>query len=147
MNIKDLYNEIKNETAKSQFGRGVIAYALEMLDKIVAGDYSDVNGDSEVTALDLGHLINHVDGNNYKLNKIWGSDALRKVESLCREASMGGNFIIYDEEILERCCPPSQRKRNRSHSREIETKAIFKAVRKIKGYALKQLREEAAKAA
>ena len=88
-----------------------------------------------------------MDGNNSKLNKIWGSDALRKVESLCREASMGGNFIIYDEEILERCCPPSQRKRNRPHSREIETKAIFKAVRKIKGYALKQFREEAAKAA
>ena len=147
MNIKDLYNEIKNETAKSQFGRGVIAYALEMLDAVIAGDYSDVNGDSEITALNLGHLINHVDGNPYKLNKIWGTDALRKVESVCREASMGGNFIIYDEEILERCCPPSQRKRNRSHSREIETRALFKAVRKIKGYALKQLREEAKKAA
>ena len=147
MNIKDLYNEIKNETAKSQFGRGVLAYALEMLDKIIAGDYRDVNGDSEVTALDLGHLINHVEGNNYQLNKLWGKNALVNVESLCREASMGGNFIINDEEILERCCPPSRRKRNRSHSREIETKAIFKAVRKIKGYALKQLREEAAKAA
>ena len=147
MNIKDLYNEIKNETAKSQFGRGVIAYALEMLDAVIAGDYSDVNGDSEITALDLGHLINHVDGNPYKLNKIWGTDALRKVESVCREASMGGNFIIYDEEILERCCPPSQRKRNRSHSREIETRALFKAVRKIKVYALKHLREEAKKAA
>ena len=147
MNVKDLYNEIKNETAKSQFGRGVIAYALEMLDPIISGDYKGVNGDSEITALDLGHLINHVDGNPYKLNKIWGTDALRKVESVCREASMGGNFIIYDEEILERCCPPSQRKRNRSHSREIETRALFKAVRKIKGYALKQLREEAKKAA
>lgn len=147
MNIKDLYNEIKNETAKSQFGRGVIAYALEMLDAVIAGDYSDVNGDSEITALNLGHLINHVDGNNYTLNKIWGKDALPKVKSLCSEASMGGNFIIYDEEILERCCPPSQRKRNRSQSRKIEAKAIFKAVRKIKGYALKQLREEAAKAA
>ena len=147
MNVKDLYNEIKNETAKSQFGRGVIAYALEMLDPIIAGDYNGVNGDSEITALDLGHLINHVGGNPFKLNKVWGKDALSNVESLCREASMGGNFIIYDEEILERCCPPSQRKRNRSHSREIETKALFKAVRKIKGYALKQLREEAAKAA
>ena len=56
MNIKELYNEIKNETAKSQFGRGVIAYALEMLDAVIAGDYSDVNGDSEITALNLGHL-------------------------------------------------------------------------------------------
>ena len=147
MNIKDLYTAIQNETAKSQFGRGVITYALEMLDKIIAGDYSDANGDTEVTALNLGHLINHVDGNNYQLNKIWDKNALVNVESLCREASMGGNFIIYDEEILERCCPPSQRKRNRNHSRDIETRAIFKAVRKIKGYALKQLREEAAQAA
>ncbi len=147
MNVKDLYNEIKNETAKSQFGRGVIAYALEMLDPIIAGDYKGVNGDSEITALDLGHLINHCGGNPFKLNKVWGKDALPKVKSLCSEASMGGNFIIYDEEILERCCPPSQRKRNRSHSREIEANALFKAVSKIKGYVMKQVRNEAAKAA
>ena len=146
MNIKDLYNEIKNETAKSQFGRGVIAYALEMLDPIIVGDYKDVNGDSEITALNLGHLLNHVDGNNYTLNKIWGNDAIGSVKSLCGEASMGGNFIIYDEEILERCCPPSQRKRNRSHSREIETNALYKAVCKIKRYVMRQVRNEAAKA-
>lgn len=137
MNIKELYTAIQNETAKSQFGRGVIAYCMDMLDPIIAGDYKDVNGDSEVTALNLGHLLNHVDGNNYQLSKIWGKDAIGSVKSLCGEASMGGNFIIYDEEILERCCPPSQRKRNRNHSREIETNALYKAVCKIKGYALK----------
>lgn len=147
MNIKDLYNEIKNETAKSQFGRGVIAYALDMLDPIISGDYSDVNGDSEITALNLGHLLNHVDGNCYSLNTSWDKTAFAKAESLCSEASLGGNFIIYDEEILERCCPPSQRKRNRNHSRDIETKALFRAVRKIKGYAYRQFKAKAAQAA
>ena len=133
MTINELYEKIRGEKTRSAFGRGVTEYALEMLDSVISGNYGGISGDSDALSLDVGHLLNHVEGNGLMLGDSWGRETMAKVRSLCDSASMGGNFIIYDGEIVERLCPPSARKRNRNKARELECRALYCAVRRIHG--------------
>ena len=134
MNIKELANEIKAIKSRSTFDKGVVAYASEMLDCIIAGDYNGVNGDSDVSALDLGHLVNHLDGNGLKLNRKWTADELSKCAALCRAASFGGNFLVYADSIVERLFPKSKRTASvHNNSCVHQANALTKAVLRIKG--------------
>lgn len=136
MNIKELADKIEalKPAARSTFSKGVLAYASEILDCIIAGDYNGVNGDSDVSALDLGHLINHVDGNSMKLNRKWTEAELNKCAALCRAASFGGNFLIYADAIVERLFPTSKRTVS-VHNKSCvhQANALKKAVLRIKG--------------
>ena len=120
MNIKELANEIKAIKSRSTFDKGVIAYASEMLDS--------------VSAIDLGHLINHCGGNGMQLNRKWTADELSKCASLCREASFGGNFLVYANSIVERLFPKSKRTASvHNKSCVYQANALKKAVLRIKG--------------
>lgn len=136
MNIKELADKIEalKPAVRSTFSKGVLAYASEMLDCIIAGDYNGVNGDSDVSALDLGHLVNHVDGNGMKLNRKWTEAELNKCASLCRASSFGGNFLISASSIVERLFPKSKRTAAvHNNSCVHQADALKKAVLRIKG--------------
>lgn len=135
MNIKELANKIEalKPAARSTFSKGVLAYASEMLDSVIAGEYSGVNGDSDVSALDLGHLINHCGGNGMQLNRKWTAEEVNKCASLCKEASFGGNFLIYADAIVERLFPKSKRTASvHNNSCEHQANALRKAVLRVK---------------
>lgn len=135
MNIKELANKIEalKPAARSTYAKGVLAYASEMLDSVIAGDYDGVNGESEVSTLDLGHLINHCDGNGLKLNRKWTAEEVNKCASLCSAASFGGNFLIYADSIVERLFPKSKRTASvHNNSCEHQANALRKAVFRIK---------------
>lgn len=136
MNIKELAAKIEalKPAARGTFSKGVLAYASEMLDSIISGDYEGVNGDSDVSALDLGHLINHLDGNGLKLNRKWTPAEVNKCASLCSAASFGGNFLIYADAIVERLFPKSKRTAAvHNNSCVHQANALRKAVLCIKG--------------
>ena len=117
MKVIDLHSMIKGRTCyRSTWARGIQAYMLEMLDSIIAGDYSEVNGDSDVSQVKLSHLINHCGGDFLSLTDTTDTESWRKVKDLCRDASNGGNFLIYNEDIMERLFPKSARTRSRENN-------------------------------
>lgn len=136
MNVKELSAKIEalKPAARSTFDKGVLAYASEMLDSVIAGDYNGVNGDSDVSVLDLGHLINHCGGDGMQLNRKWTAEEVNKCASLCREASFGGNFLVYANTIVERLFPKSKRTAS-VHDKSCvhQANALKKAVFRIKG--------------
>ena len=96
MKVIELYNKLKSRhTPRSTFGRAVKGYAEEMLESIIAGDYSE-----------------------------W-----RKVRSLCYDASYGGNFLVYTQDVMENLYPKSKRTRaNEESCLEKQGTALVKAI-------------------
>ena len=140
MDIRELYGKVQGRKTTSTFGRGVTEYALEMLDSVISGEYDGISGDSDCTELNVGHLLNHVDGDSIKVDDAWDGETASKVRSLCDSASYGGNFLIYDDDIVERLCPPSTRKRNRSKTMDLQGRALLLAVKYIRGVVRAQCR-------
>ena len=140
MNIRELYGKVQERKTNSTFGRGVTEYALEMLDSVVSGEYDGISGDSDCTELNVGHLLNHVDGDSIKVDDAWDGETASKVRSLCDSASYGGNFLIYDDDIVERLCPPSTRKRNHNKAMDLQGRALLLAVKYIRGVVRAQCR-------
>ena len=117
MKVIDLHTMIKGRTiCRSTWGRGIQAYMLEMLEPIINGDYPGVNGDSDVSQVKLSHLINHCGGDFMSLTGKTDTESWQKVKDLCREASNGGNFLIYNEDIMERLFPKSARTISRENN-------------------------------
>lgn len=140
MNIKELYEKVNERHTNSTFGRGVTEYALEMLDSVISGEYEGISGDSDCSGLNVGHLLNHVDGNPVKVDDAWDGETASKVRSLCDSASYGGNFLIYDDDIVERLCPPSTRRRNHGKAMDLQGRALLIAVKYIRGVVRAQCR-------
>ena len=140
MKISELYDKVQDRKTDSTFGRGVTEYALEMLDSVISGEYDGISGDSDCTELNVGHLLNHVDGDSVKVDDAWDGETASKVRSLCDSASYGGNFLIYDDDIVERLCPPSTRKRNHSKAMDLQCRALLVAVKYIRGVVRAQCR-------
>jgi hypothetical protein len=140
MNIRELYGKVQERHTNSTFGRGVTEYALEMLDSVISGDYDGISGDSDCTELNVGHLLNHVDGNLIKVDDVWDGETASKVRSLCDSASYGGNFLIYNDNIVERLCPPSTRKRSYNKAMDLQGRALLLAVKYIRGVVRSQCR-------
>ena len=102
---------ILDRPARSAWSRGVKAYALELLE-----DWEE-SGKKYLTEMDL---LNGA--------RDWG------------EYSWGGSALIYDEDIAERLCTPSELKRTRNGERrpnareewlDTQARALFQAARLI----------------
>lgn len=97
--IDEAYNTINNERTRSAWGRGVKEYALELLDSLneaVEGGYffaDDLNAPKLVRKA----LLNGADD--------WSA------------YSWGGCALIYNSDIAERLCPPSELKKTRNGER------------------------------
>jgi hypothetical protein len=132
MTIEELYGKLQARSkARDHFHRGVTEYAKEMLESVIDGDY-EINGKCDISELKVSHLLNHIGGDSIAVCDRWSVDDVVKVRYLCSQASFGGNFLIYDADILERLCPISQRRRNMSKAMELQTRALFQAVKIIR---------------
>lgn len=150
MKVIDLYNKIKSrKTPRSTFGRAVQGYAEEMLEAIMAGDYSDeVNQDSDVSQVKISHLVNHCEGNFLSLTDKADPDQWRKVRSLCHDASYGGNFLVYTQDVMENLYPKSKRTRaNEESCLDKQATALVKAVALLRTIARANMMLEQAKVA
>lgn len=127
MTIAELETKIAGNVPKSAWSRGVKSYALEMLEKI-----EDTSAQADT--ITLGDLINHV---GYKSVKI---GCFSQSLGACSEASWGGNFEIYSEDIAQRLATPSEIKKctrkngsfrsevNGKNWLDIQARAIWQAV-------------------
>ncbi len=109
MKVIDLYNMYKSRPApRSTFDRAVRNYQLEMLESIIDNNFKDVNKDSDVSQVKISHLLNHVEGDFLSLADKATNEQWATVRRLCREASYGGNFLIYTEDIMDNLYPKSK---------------------------------------
>lgn len=89
--LQHLREAVVNEPARSAWSKGVKVYALELIDSLLDG--YEYPGDHEFygSPADEKELLNGADD--------W------------KEFSYGGCALIYDQDIAERLCSPSEYKR------------------------------------
>jgi hypothetical protein len=130
MKVIDLYNMYRNRPApRSTFDKAVRNYQLEMLESIIDNNYRDVNKDSDVSQVKISHLLNHADGDFLSIADKATKEQWAKVRSLCHEASYGGNFLVYTEDVMENLYPKSKWTRaNEESCLEKQGTALVKAI-------------------
>ena len=121
-NIEKLYQSIESEKQRSAWDKGVTQYALEMVEQ-------------------LGEQIS----NGY-FNELDLSDSKKVRAALLNGAenwsqySWGGCSLIYDGDIAERLCCPSELKKTRNGERrpnsreewlDVQARALFQAANRI----------------
>ena len=121
-NIEKLYQSIENEKQHSAWNKGVNEYALELVEQ-------------------LGEQIS----NGY-FNELDLSDSKKVRAALLNGAenwsqySWGGCSLIYDGDIAERLCCPSELKKTRNGERrpnsreewlDVQARALFQAANRI----------------
>jgi len=118
--FESIRKELENMKGRSAWERGVIGYALEILDQVE--ERSEYEGQEPETIEAL---------NDYMLN---GAEDWK-------QASWGGSYEIYDGDIAERLCNPSELKKTRNGERrpnsreewlDVQARALFQAANKIK---------------
>ena len=118
--INEVREELKARKDRSAWSRGVTAYALELLDDLEENRRFN-NADMHLHPLELKtELLNGADS--------W--DAY----------SWGGSALIYDSDIAERLCTPSELKKTRNGERrpnsreewlDTQARALFQAANRI----------------
>lgn len=120
MKLENIREAIENKSCRSAWARGVREYALELLDNI---DDEDV--------LESPSLLRR---------------ALLNGASSWQQYSDGGCALIYDGDIAERLCTPSELKRTRGGERrpnpgetwlDVQTRALHQAQHMIE-YAVRE---------
>lgn len=118
--INEVHKELENRKDRSAWDKGVTVYALELLDELEENrEYN--KADKYLHPLELkAELLNGADS--------W--DAY----------SWGGSALIYDSDISERLCTPSELKKTRNGERrpnsreewlDTQARALFQAANRI----------------
>lgn len=123
MTVKEIRNYLTETKDRSAWKKGVTIYALEILDDLeeqIDGGYLTEEIFESPKLLDKAMLNGAKDWNQY---------------------SWGGCSLIYDGDIAERLCTPSELKRTRNGERrpnsseewlDVQTRALYQAARKIR---------------
>ena len=121
-NIEKLYQSIKDEKQRSAWDKGVTLYALELVEDLKA-----LADDGYFDEMDL-------------------SDTKKVREALLNGAkdwsqySWGGWALIYDSDIAERLCCPSELKKTRNGERrpnareewlDVQARALYQAANRV----------------
>lgn len=121
-NIKKLYQSIENEKQRSAWDKGVTAYALELVEQL-----DEQINDGYFEELDLTES-----------KKVWA--ALLNGAADWSQYSWGGCSLIYDSDIAERLCCPSELKKTRNGERrpnsreewlDTQARALFQAANRV----------------
>lgn len=121
--IETIEKEVEARTERSAWSKGVTAYALELvedLEEAIDDGYFDI-ADLKAPKLVECALLNGVSD--------WS------------QYSWGGSSLIYDSDIAERLCCPSELKKTRNGERrpnsqeewlDVQARALFQACNRVK---------------
>lgn len=121
--IEEIKKDVERRTERSAWSHGVTEYALELLENLE----ENING---------GYVSEDVFNSSAELQKT----LLNGAEDW-NAFSYGGCSLIYDCEIAERLCCPSELKKNRNGERrpnsreewlDVQARALFQACNRIK---------------
>ncbi len=118
--IAEVRKELESRVDRSAWGRGVNVYALELLEELEENRRFN-NADEHLHPLEIkSELLNGA--------KDWS------------EYSWSGCSLIYDSDIAERLCTPSELKKTRNGERnpnsreswlDVQARALYQACRRI----------------
>ena len=123
MTVKEIRNHLTETKDRSAWKKGVTIYALEILDNLEK-------------QIDGGYLTEEI----FKSPKLLDKAMLNGAKDW-NQYSWGGCSLIYDGDIAERLCSPSELKKTRNGERkpnsgeewlDVQARALSQAVRKIK---------------
>lgn len=121
-NIEKLYQSIESEKQRSAWDKGVTKYALELVDQLgeqINGGYFEELDLTESKKVRAALLNGAADWSQY---------------------SWGGCSLIYDSDIAERLCSPSELKKTRNGERrpngreewlDTQARALFQAANRV----------------
>ena len=121
-NIEKLYQSIESEKQRSAWDKGVTQYALELVEQLgeqIGGGYFDELDLLEPKKVRAALLNGAADWNQY---------------------SWGGSALIYNGDIAERLCSPSELKKTRNGERrpnsreewlDVQARALFQAANRV----------------
>ncbi len=121
-NIEKLYQSIESEKQRSAWDKGVTKYALELVEQLseqINGGYFEELDLTESKKVRAALLNGAVDWSQY---------------------SWGGCSLIYDSDIAERLCSPSELKKTRNGERrpnsreewlDTQARALFQAANRV----------------
>lgn len=121
-NIEKLYQSIESEKQRSAWDKGVTQYALEMVEQLgeqINGGYFEELDLTESKKVRAALLNGAENWNQY---------------------SWGGSALIYDGDIAERLCSPSELKKTRNGERrpnsreewlDVQARALFQAANRV----------------
>lgn len=121
-NIEKLYQSIESEKQRSAWNKGVTQYALEMVDQLgeqINGGYFEELDLTESKKVRAALLNGAADWSQY---------------------SWGGCSLIYNSDIAERLCNPSELKKTRNGERrpnsreewlDVQARALFQAANRV----------------
>lgn len=121
-NIEKLYQSIESEKQRSAWDKGVTKYALELVEQLgeqINGGYFEELDLTESKKVRAALLNGAADWSQY---------------------SWGGCSLIYDSDIAERLCNPSELKKTRNGERrpnsreewlDTQAKALFQAANRV----------------
>lgn len=123
MTTKEIRNYLTETKDRSAWKEGVTIYALEILDNLEE-------------QIDDGYLTEDIFESPKLLDK-----AMLNGAKDWNQYSWGGCSLIYDGDIAERLCTPSELKRTKNGERrpnhneewlDVQTRALYQAARKIR---------------
>lgn len=123
MTIKEIRNYLTETKNRSAWEKGVTVYALELLDNLEE-------------QIEDGYLTEEIFDSLGILNK-----AMLNGAQNWNQYSWGGCSLIYDRDITERLCTPSELKRTKNGERrpnsseewlDVQTRALNQAAKKIR---------------
>ena len=121
-NIEKLYQSIESEKQRSAWNKGVTQYALEMVEQLgeqINGGYFEELDLTESKKVRAALLNGAADWSQY---------------------SWGGSALIYNGDIAERLCSPSELKKTRNGERrpnsreewlDVQARALFQAANRV----------------
>lgn len=114
--VKAIKERIQAKETRSLWQKNIKDYAVQMLDSC--------NEDFKVDTLNVGDLVNHVDGNKYPL--MWDTFVKNRVDiaRICSDCSWGGNFLVYNCELCETFYTPSMQRRALRKDGSMNTNAL-----------------------
>lgn len=133
MTVEQIYKSIEAEPQRSAWNRGVTAYALELLEELqeaISGGYFSAD-DLKAPKLLKAQLLNGASN--------WS------------QYSWGGSSLVYDGDIAERLCTPSELKKTRNGERrpnsreewlDVQARALYQASNRITRHANRIAKQE-----
>lgn len=136
-------NTLKNQKpARSRWDRAVIEDAEEMISEAI----DNLRDTPEEAPQDLTQLTAKLLNVSVNTLHYWGGDdghnGIKDLYQCAHESSWGGSHLCYDYDIARHYCTPSELKRTRDGARrpnareewlDVQARAIYQALRKIRG--------------
>lgn len=126
MLVDEMRKEAENLKTRSAWEKGVQLYVIDLLDTIE--EYKEDPKNIE----ELTNMMKNGADSGAKINKLYND---------CLYASHAGSYLIYDTDIAERLCNPTELKRTHNGERQpnsretwldVQGRAVYQAMIKIR---------------